>query len=189
MTTLAARESSRLPFDVLPTRMEDMLSSQDSDHRLPPDDDISTDITFNVHGIPATAGSKRGFPIKRKDGSIGVAMAPDNKRSKPWMASIAYTARQHWSGELLRGAVKLTLVFRLPRPKGHFSTGRNSGHLVRESAPRHPTTKPDLTKLARAVEDALKGVLWADDSQVVEQSFRKEYAEPAGVCVRVQEVR
>ena len=44
------------------------------------------------------------------------------------------------------------------------------------------TTKPDVDKLARAALDALTGVLWADDSQVVSLHAQKEYAGEAQPC-------
>lgn len=39
-----------------------------------------------------------------------------------------------------------------------------------------PTVTPDVDKLARAVLDALKGVLYADDAQVVRLHVLKSYA-------------
>jgi Holliday junction resolvase RusA-like endonuclease len=133
-------------------------------------------ISFIVHGEPATAGSKRGYPIRRRDGSLGVAMAPDNPTVHNWKGMVADAARQAYSGPLLIGAVKLEITFIRPRPASHYGTGRNA-HRLKASAPRWPITKPDLTKLRRAVEDALKGVVWRDDSQVVEGIDRKRYGE------------
>lgn len=54
-------------------------------------------------------------------------------------------------------------------------------------APIAPIVRPDLLKLARAVEDALSGVLWKDDSQVVVEVLRKRYDEPMGCVVTVKE--
>ena len=59
--------------------------------------------------------------------------------------------------------------------------------LLRPAAPKHPTTRPDVLKLARAIEDSLTGVLWHDDSQIVSEHLRKHYGEPARVVVTVQE--
>ncbi len=50
----------------------------------------------------------------------------------------------------------------------------------------HHTKKPDLDKLARALKDALKGVLYHDDAQVVVLLARKVYAaETAAPCAEV----
>jgi Holliday junction resolvase RusA-like endonuclease len=50
----------------------------------------------------------------------------------------------------------------------------------------HPTVKPDLTKLLRAVEDALTGVVWRDDSQIIHQVVNKEYADVDMTSVFIQ---
>ncbi len=126
-------------------------------------------FTARVIGKPQPAGSKRAF-INRKTGKPIVT--DDNPRAKPWQQEIASTVM----GERFEGPVRLELTFYVRRPKGHFGTGSNSDRL-KSSAPRFPTTKPDATKLVRAVEDALTHAgLWRDDSQVVEQHVRKVYA-------------
>lgn len=45
--------------------------------------------------------------------------------------------------------------------------------------------RPDLLNLAKAVEDALNGVVYADDNQVVSHRFLKRRGEREGVAVRV----
>lgn len=124
-------------------------------------------IQFTIHGKAATAGSKRVFPIKRKNGSVGVSVAPDNPRAKQWMGAVADRAGEAMGNRpLITGPVKLTCRFTLTRPKGHYGTGRNADKL-KDSAPRYHIQKPDLTKLIRAVEDSLTGIVWRDDTQVV----------------------
>ena len=141
-------------------------------------------ISFTVYGKPATAGSKRGFPIRRKDGSIGVAMTHDNPRTKNWMASVAQTARGVYQGELLTGPLELTITFFLARPKAHYlKTG------LRKSAPMKHCQKPDATKLLRAIEDSLTGVIWRDDSQVVSLIISKVWTEGSeGASIIVKEI-
>ncbi|MBA7632259.1 hypothetical protein ES703_39802 [subsurface metagenome] len=90
-----------------------------------------------------------------------------------WFAMKEYGQRT----VLLLGPISLKLTFFMGRPKGHFRTGKHAGEL-RPSAPEHPTSKPDLTKLTRAVEDALTGIIWKDDAQVVKQDTIKVYCGP-----------
>lgn len=47
------------------------------------------------------------------------------------------------------------------------------------------TVKPDLTNLAKTVEDAANGVLWRDDAQIVTLFCRKSYGETALTRVTV----
>ena len=48
--------------------------------------------------------------------------------------------------------------------------------------------RPDATKLVRAVEDALTGLVWRDDAQVVIQTVRKRYGHPERAEIFVQEI-
>ena len=45
-----------------------------------------------------------------------------------------------------------------------------------------------MLKLARAVEDALTGIVWRDDAQIVDEQLSKVYGEPARVEVDVAEL-
>lgn len=122
-------------------------------------------ISFTVFGKPAQRGSKRAFPFKRKDGRLAVAVSDDNVRSKDWMHNVSSAAAEAFRGELLTGPVSLSVQFYFCRPKSHFRSGDNVG-VLRALAPDRHTQKPDLCKSIRAIEDALTGVIWRDDSQI-----------------------
>lgn len=141
-----------------------------------------TPITFHVPGLPATAGSKRGF-VNPKSGRV--VITDDCRKGKPWRERCLACAVDAFDGPPIRGPIALDLEFTLPRPKGHYGSGRNAGK-VKPSAPSLPTSKPDTTKMLRALEDALKGVLWIDDSQVTDQAIRKRYGDAPGVHVTVR---
>lgn len=143
-------------------------------------------VAFFVAGTPATQGSKRGF-VNPKNGRVIVT--EDCERNKDWRAQVAYEA-QRQAASCITGPVELRLAFKLKRPTGHYRTGKHADKL-RDSAPSYPTTKPDTTKLQRCVEDALKGIVWRDDSQVVKIIAVKLYAQPwehTGVSVMVSEL-
>lgn len=147
---------------------------------------INPVIEVWVPGLPAPAGSKKGFYVKKIK---RVVITDDCKRSKPWMATVKHFAFAAWGDRPpLEGAVRLEVVFRLPRPKGHYRSGRNASQ-VRPSAPLYPMVKPDATKLLRAVEDALTGILWRDDAQVVHQTVEKVYSATPGAVIRVEAIR
>ena len=106
-------------------------------------------------------------------------MIESSARVKPWRESIRAAALAAMGDDWtpITGPVTVDLTFLLPRPKGHFGTGRNAGKL-RDSAPTHHTTKPDLDKLIRAVLDALTSAgVWGDDSQVWGLAAAKGYAD------------
>lgn len=144
-------------------------------------------VSFFVPGIPAPGGSKRGFAFRRKNGTTGVSITEDCKRSSPWRAVVqhaAATAARETGTALLPGVpLVLGVTFYMPRPKSHFGK-----HGVKATAPAYPATKPDATKLLRPLEDACKGILWVDDAQIVDQHARKFYAgqyTPVGASVVV----
>jgi Holliday junction resolvase RusA-like endonuclease len=136
-------------------------------------------IAFTVYGKPEPAGSKRAFVVAGK-----ARVVDANKNAKGWKDRVAQVAGEHFGGELLDGALSLELTFYSPRPRSHYRTGRNA-HLLRPSAPEFPTTRPDAGKLARGTTDALTGVLWRDDAQVVDDLSHKRFGEPARCEVRV----
>jgi Holliday junction resolvase RusA-like endonuclease len=58
---------------------------------------------------------------------------------------------------------------------------------LKRSAPTLHTQKPDTTKLIRCTEDALQGVCWHDDCQVVSQQATKVWADVDSVKIVVEE--
>jgi len=140
-----------------------------------------TSVRFSVHGKPATAGSKKAFPYRGKDGRLHAIVTDDSgEKGKSWRSIVVDACRRAYAGPVLEGPLVLDIVFRLLRPKNHFG---KKGLLP--SAPDYPAVKPDATKLLRALEDALNGVLWGDDSRIVVQRVRKVYGESEGADVLV----
>ena len=71
----------------------------------------------------------------------------------------------------IEGAITICMTFRYERPK---TVSR-----------RLPTVPPDLDKQIRSILDALTGVAYVDDSQVVRITASKEYGSPAGVSIEL----
>ncbi len=80
----------------------------------------------------------------------------------------------------MTGPLELRITFYLPRPRGHYGTGKKAG-VIKGSAPAYPAVRPDASKLTRSSEDSLKGIAWRDDSQIVVQKIRKEYGTPGAL--------
>lgn len=148
-------------------------------------------VEFIVRGAPQSRGSKTAFvlyrdpktkkvPVRRPDGSIVVNMADSNPKSKGWMEQVELEARLAWGRPALPDvALTVDLTFFMKRPGSHFGSGRNA-RLVKDSAPARPITQPDLDKMTRGTVDALTGVVWKDDAQVVRLTLDKAYAVPRG---------
>lgn len=138
-------------------------------------------VSFRVYGRAASQGSKRA--VRTKSGKVVVI--EDNPRTYEWRQEVASVAHRAYSGPLHLGPVGLRLIFVRARPKSHYGTGRNVNRL-RQTAPSYALGKPDLLKLGRAIEDALTGVIFRDDSQVVSLTLGKVWGEENSVHVTVQ---
>ena len=109
-----------------------------------------------------------------------------NPKSREWKTHVAQEAGKIADG-MLEGPLFLHAIFFRPRPASHFGTGKNSG-VLKPSAPPYPITRPDTTKLLRAIEDAMQGVLYRDDAQIVRQIVSKAWGTPARCEIRIETV-
>jgi Holliday junction resolvase RusA-like endonuclease len=168
-------------------------------------------IRFAVAGEPVPQGSKVGQIVGRRikiHGAVAVLqpkvllteqadMSTKTKgrdRLKKWRGRIE-TAAARAMQDLALGSpftfdVVLSAEFVLPRPPSHYKpNGDLTASAKRERA--HPG-KPDLSKLVRAVEDAMSGIVYGDDAQVQRYgAVFKRYAERGGrggVIVEVKRV-
>lgn len=135
-------------------------------------------LTFTVTGRPAPQGSKRGF-VNHHTGKVAMVESAGD-RVRTWREDVratALTAAQHKAWKPVDGPIAISIQFYLPRPKGHYGTGRNSG-ILKPSAPTYPAVMPDIDKLARSTLDALKSAhVIVDDSRAVQLAAWKLYAD------------
>lgn len=135
-------------------------------------------VSFTVHGQPVPQGSKSAIRV----GARTVVVEGNREKLRPWRAQVADAAAQAMNGgELLAGPVSVSLLIHLQRPKAHY---RRDGDL-KPDAPMHVTTRPDADKIARAVADALTGVVYRDDSQIAHWDIEKFYGDPPCVTIAV----
>jgi Holliday junction resolvase RusA-like endonuclease len=140
-------------------------------------------VEFTVIGVAAPQGSTKSFGFHLKDGSgravygnngepmIRTVTTSDNPSVKEWRRLVADAAQrqivQCEGFAIFTGAIAIDIVFALPRPRS-----------LPKKVTAH-TKKPDLDKLLRSTVDAMKGVVWSDDSQITEARIRKRYADPS----------
>lgn len=118
-------------------------------------------VRFNVPGIPVPQGSKR---------YVGNGIMVDaNKNLKPWRSDVQQSAIEAMACRNMMpysGAVMIGMRFVLPRPKSAPKTKVASA-----------AKKPDLDKLVRAIFDAVTGIVFDDDSQVIFMHAHKAVAD------------
>jgi crossover junction endodeoxyribonuclease RusA len=130
-------------------------------------------IVFEVEGTPRPQGSKRHV-------GRGI-MIESSKYVAEWRSWVRLCAANACKGlHPLVGAVGVNVAFCFDRPKTHSTTKG-----LRSNAPTYKVSKPDIDKLLRAVLDAMTGVCFADDSQVVAIYCTKKYSRAAVTKVEV----
>jgi Holliday junction resolvase RusA-like endonuclease len=104
--------------------------------------------TFKIIGIPKAQGRPR---FARMGAFVKTYDPKDSRQYKDNVA--AQIVAQ--SPVFVEGAVQVEMGFFLPRPK-----------TLPKKVVFH-TKKPDLDNLIKGTKDAMKGIVWRDDSQVV----------------------
>ncbi|EPB6959006.1 RusA family crossover junction endodeoxyribonuclease [Pseudomonas aeruginosa] len=133
-------------------------------------------IKFSVDGVPRG----KGRPRAARTGA-GVRMYTP-KQTEDYERSIAMAAQKALAGRpLIAGPVLIELRMFHPIPRS-WSKKRQAMALVGEVM---PTVKCDADNCLKAVCDALNGVAWKDDTQVVNVMLAKRYAEVPRVEVKI----
>ena len=86
--------------------------------------------------------------------------------------------------DLLKGAVAVYIYIKLAVPKS-YSKKRTEACL---SGLERPTKKPDWDNVAKSICDAMNGIVYMDDTQIVDAHVTKVYAANAGVDIGVKEI-
>jgi len=122
-------------------------------------------IAFTVDGTPVTQAGMRA--VATAGGMRQITSG--GKGLMFWRTRIAQEASSAMNGAaLLTGPIRVTARFTLERPKS------------RRRAEHFPDRKPDVSKLARALEDALSKIVYGDDAQIVDLHVTKRYAGDTG---------
>ena len=100
----------------------------------------------------------------------GRAVHSNQKYLHPWRKKISAECADRVS--VMSGPVDMDMRFVLAKPR---TVKRDQ-----------PIVRPDLDKLVRAVLDALTGVAYEDDSQVVRLSAAKQYGPRPGVFISLR---
>lgn len=120
-------------------------------------------LNFEVVGEAQTQGSKKGFV---RGGFVQIVDDNDTKL-KPWRKLVAAKATEAlpdgWA--CIDGPVFLVLTFYRHRGNEYLADGVTLNATGRRRP--YPDTRPDSTKLARAVEDSMTGIVYAEDSRIV----------------------
>ncbi len=124
---------------------------------------------YTILGDPRPQGRPKFF---RRGNFVG---AYDPKQSRDYKQTLAAQLAAQSPEFIEQGkAVSIYVEFVFARPKS--LPKRVEDHVK----------KPDLDNLIKALKDAAKGILWHDDSQVVQLSARKIYSSTPMTVIEVR---
>lgn len=142
---------------------------------------------LRVRGIPQAQGTARAFVA----GGRARIATDSNRANSPigaWRQAIATDARREYGdGVAPRTPVLIVAELTWPRPLAHYRSGKPDRGL-RLDAPRWKVSKPDVDKVSRAILDALTGIAYVDDAQVVHLDVRKLWGDTPGAVIAITEL-
>jgi Holliday junction resolvase RusA-like endonuclease len=144
-------------------------------------------VVIEVLGVPAPKGSGRAMLVRGRALHIASGSDVNQRRLHSWDTAVREAAASAvgrvTAPPFVGIPLHMTITFRMGRPAGHW--GKRG---LRPGAPAYPFSKPDLSKLVRATEDTLTGIVFDDDSRIVAAMVTKVWADPGceGATITVE---
>ena len=162
-------------------------------------------LRFTVLGDAHPKGSHNACPIPNTNGPyihiatnrrVQVIVAESNKKVVPFMKQIAAEAIAGFKGLKGKGSAKYSqysavelndrpMILRTIVERVRSKNDYRSDGTLKDSARLYPDTKPVMGKVVRAVEDALEGVIFTNDSRIIRHSTEKIFGEVDRVTVEL----
>lgn len=133
-------------------------------------------LIFEIHSVPRPQQQTRFRKV-----AFGIRAYDPSKLTKQ---QIQWQISPQAPKEPLRGAVAMDMTFYMPIPAG---TNKIQRALMLNGTLR-PIKRPDFDNLAYVVTNALKGIVYRDDSQVVDCGIHKYFSESPRTVVKVWEI-
>ena len=134
-------------------------------------------VTFFVPGEPTA----KGRPRMARNGRV---YTPEKTAHAESLAKMAASTAMGQNPPL-EGPLSLQMVARFGVP-GSWSGARKERALAGEEM---PTKRPDVDNLIKLVADAMNGIVYGDDAQIVLMSAAKVYAPQAGTEITVETIK
>jgi Holliday junction resolvase RusA-like endonuclease len=135
-------------------------------------------IMFTVYGEPVA----KGRPRFAKRGNYVQTYTPVKTKSYEDEVRLLAT-KAKGSGSTLEGSVSVFIYISFSVPQS-YSKRKREACLSGET--KH-TKKPDLDNVAKAIIDGMNGIIFKDDSQIINLNVTKVYAEVGKVEILVRE--
>lgn len=130
---------------------------------------------FEIHSLPRPQQQTK---FTRRNGIH--AYDPSKKDSE----SLIWQMRAYAPKDPLTGPLYVDITFLLPIPQSVSKSVR--AQMIANSL--HHIKRPDTDNLAYLITNAMKGLIYSDDSQIVDLCLHKRYAEIPKTIVKVMQL-
>jgi Holliday junction resolvase RusA-like endonuclease len=135
-------------------------------------------VTFKVDGTPVPKGRAR---YARRGNYISTYTPEKTRTYETLIKDSAIEAMG--ASEPLETPVSLYLYIRVPIPA---SATKKRLQAISDGSEK-PTKKPDASNILKSVEDGMNGIVYHDDSQIINIHVTKVYSSLPGVDICVKE--
>jgi Holliday junction resolvase RusA-like endonuclease len=125
-----------------------------------------------------------GEPIGKGRPRLGKGRVHTPEKTRAWEKKAAFEARRQYHGEPLEGPIDIDVQATFSVPKSWPLWKQ----LQAEDGMVVHTIKPDASNVLKAVEDALQGIVFRDDSQIAALSIEKWYGAMPGIQVNISKI-
>lgn len=133
-------------------------------------------IVIEMAGRPRGKGAGRAAVTPH-----GFAHVYTDPKTRSYESQLRFAAQQAMAGaNPTAQPIAVHIDVRLQIPNS-WSKKKRAGALAGVVA---ATTKPDCNNFSKAL-DALNGIIWVDDRQIVDERIQKRYAEQPGLTIKV----
>lgn len=136
-------------------------------------------MKFTIPGEPC--GKAR--PRVVRNGNFSRAYTPEKTVNYETLVKLEYQ-RQCGDAYISAGGIHMNIIARCAIPN---SASKRKAQAMLDGAIR-PTKKPDCDNIIKIICDALNGIAYKDDAQIISVSIEKRYSVMPSVEVALQEV-
>lgn len=137
---------------------------------------ITEKVIFEVLGQPCG----KGRPKFSRRGNFVKAYTPEKTANYETLVRFTY---QQAGGTLFEVPVKMTIhaFYKIPKSASKKKSEQmQNGSIL-------PVVKPDIDNVIKAIADALNGIAYNDDTQIVRMVAEKHYSDVPRVVVEIEE--
>ena len=122
-------------------------------------------------------------PLKRhRQGKGGHSYDPSKKDKQDFLLAVS----QHIPKEITEKPLGARILITVARPKSHYGTGKNSDKIKPKFVNAIPVG--DIDNYEKFIYDAMNGVFFKDDRQIVCHTVGKVYGLVGGLDISIREM-